>query len=57
MKVKIRDWLMSIDDRGLMKIGEIIAKIIEIGFYVWIGVWIGYEIGEIAKWGYEIGKW
>ena len=50
MKVKIRDWLMSIDDRTLMRVGGIIAKIIESGFYVWIGY-------EIAQWGHEIGKW
>ena len=43
MRTKIRDWLISIDDRTLMRVGEIISKIIEIGFYVWIGY-------EIAKW-------
>ena len=57
MRTKIRDWLISIDDRTLMRVGGIIAKIIEISFYVWY-VWMVYEFGyEIATWGHEIGKW
>jgi len=40
MKIKIRDWLMSIDDQKIERIGYYISNLILIGF----GIVLGYLI-------------
>jgi len=40
MKIKIRDWLMSIDDQKIERIGYYISNLILIG----LGIVLGYLI-------------
>lgn len=43
MRTKIRDWLMSIDDKNIERFADYLAKLIEIGFYLLVGY-------SISKW-------
>ncbi len=43
MRTKIKNWLMSIDDRHIARCAGCLAKLIEIGFFIWIGY-------SISKW-------
>ncbi len=40
MKTKIRDWLLSIDDRKIMKFGYCISDLLIFG----LGMFVGYLI-------------
>jgi hypothetical protein len=44
MKIKIRDWLISIDDKKIERIGYYISNLILIGSGIGFGIVLGYLI-------------